>query len=231
MNSGMGFYQSAGSSALPYVMAATARNGLIASDLAARGLDAPDLSFEGDKAMLSAYSDEPAAKIDAVLGALGEAPWRIMGQSYKTVPTETITHGPIECTLALRARAAGREPARIAFRRGPPSWSRSPMNAPAAGARLRPSWKRASICGTALPPPGYAVGSRSRKCSRTPRAMPPSPRCGLRIELIADAAQSSFEGATLRIDYADGSTDAIAIPAFRGTPGNPIDGRRTVSRV
>ena len=221
MNSGMGFYQSAGSSALPYVMAATARNGLIACDLAARGLDAPDLSFEGDKAMLSAYSDEPAAKIETVLGALGQAPWRIMGQSYKTVPTETITHGPIECTLALRAHAAGREPARMRFgvaaivvkiaderagRWGAPSTeleARFDLRHCAAAAWVRGRFTLAEMQHGATRDAAIAA-LRSR------------------IELVSDPAQSSFEGATLHIDYADGSSDDIAIPTFRGTPGNPM---------
>jgi 2-methylcitrate dehydratase PrpD len=142
MNSGMGNYQSAGSSALPYVMAATARNGMVAAELARRGLDAPDLAFEGDKAMLSSYSDEPASKIDTVLDRLGET-WRICGQSYKTYPTETITHGPVECTLTLRARATGRTPSRMVS--------------------LRPIWKRVSICAIARRRPGCVAASPSRK--------------------------------------------------------------------
>jgi len=43
-----------------------------------------------------------------------------------------------------------------------------------------------------------------------------------RIDLIADPAQAHFEGATLRVDYTDGSADEIVIPAFRGTPNNPM---------
>jgi 2-methylcitrate dehydratase PrpD len=43
-----------------------------------------------------------------------------------------------------------------------------------------------------------------------------------RIDLIADPTQTNFEGATLSIDYTDGSSDSIVIPAFRGTPGNPM---------
>ena len=43
-----------------------------------------------------------------------------------------------------------------------------------------------------------------------------------RIDLVADSAQENFEGATLEIIYDDGSADNIAIPAFRGTPGNKL---------
>src|SRR5713226_5546084 len=103
-----GAYESVGSMALPYVTALTTRNGLNAYQLAAAGLDAPASAFEGDKGMLSCYSDEPAAKIDEIIASLGKT-WRIHGQSYKTMPTETITHAPLECALALRARAGDRE--------------------------------------------------------------------------------------------------------------------------
>jgi 2-methylcitrate dehydratase PrpD len=220
MNSGMGFYQSAGSSALPYVMGATARNGMVACELARRGLDAPDLAFEGDKAMLSAYSDEPADKINAVLGTLGED-WRIMGQSYKTVPTETITHGPIECALTLLARADGRVPAKMRFgvspivvkiaderagRWGVPSTdleARFDLRHCAAAAWQRGRFTLAEMMRPAFTDP-VIIDLRAR------------------IDLVADPAQTNFEGASLAIDYTDGSADSIFIPAFRGTPKNPM---------
>jgi 2-methylcitrate dehydratase PrpD len=220
MNSGMGCYQAAGSSALPYVMAATARNGLVACELARRGLDAPDLAFEGDKAMLSSYSDEPAAKSETVLGSLGQS-WRIMGQSYKTVPTETITHGPIECTLTLLARAQGRVPQRMRFgvspivvkiaderagRWGVPTTdleARFDLRHCAAAAWQRGRFTLAEMMQPAFTDPAI-IDLRSR------------------IDLIADPAQTDFEGATLEIDFIDGSTDSIVIPAFRGTPKNPM---------
>jgi 2-methylcitrate dehydratase PrpD len=220
MNSGMGCYQSAGSSALPYVMATTARNGMVACELARRGLDAPDLAFEGDKAMLSSYSDEPASKIDAVLATLGET-WRIMGQSYKTVPTETITHGPIECTLTLLARAQGRIPQRMRFGVSPmvvqiADERASRWGVPSTDLEARfdlrhcaaAAWQRGRFTLAEMMPPAFTdpaiIDLRSR------------------IDLVADPAQTNFEGATLDIVYSDGSADSIVIRAFRGTPNNPM---------
>jgi len=57
MNTGIGTYQAAGFMSLSYVMGMVGRNGLTAAHLAARGLDAPRLAFEGDKGMLPSYSD------------------------------------------------------------------------------------------------------------------------------------------------------------------------------
>jgi 2-methylcitrate dehydratase PrpD len=114
MNLGCGTYQSAGFSTLPAVMGLTARAGLMAADLAGCGLDAARLAFEGDKGMFSSYSDEPREKFEAVLGSLGET-WRIHGNTYKTAPTETITHGPIECVMEVLRRANGRTIERMRF--------------------------------------------------------------------------------------------------------------------
>jgi 2-methylcitrate dehydratase PrpD len=183
MNSGMGCYQSAGSSALPYVMATTARNGMVACEL-------------------------------------GET-WRIMGQSYKTVPTETITHGPIECTLTLLARAQGRIPQRMRFGVSPmvvqiADERASRWGVPSTDLEARfdlrhcaaAAWQRGRFTLAEMMPPAFTdpaiIDLRSR------------------IDLVADPAQTNFEGATLDIVYSDGSADSIVIRAFRGTPNNPM---------
>ncbi len=220
MNSFMGCYQSAGSSALPYAMAATARNGLVACDLAALGLDAPDAAFEGDKAMLSATSDEPASKIAPILDSLGQD-WRIMGQSYKTVPTETITHGPIECTLALRARAAGRVPARLRFDVAPIVVKIADERATRWGAPSTELEARFDLrhCAAAAWLRGHFTLAEMQSAATTDPAIAD---LRARTDLVADSTQSDFEGAALHIDYTDGTSDEIRIPAFRGTPSNPM---------
>ena len=220
MNSGTGFYQSAGSMALPYVMAMTARNGLTVAKFAAKGMDAPVTAFEGDKGMLSSYSDEAASKIDEVLSNLGQT-WRIMGQSYKTVPTETITHGPIECVLALKSRANGRVPAKMAFgveaivvkiaderaeRFGAPS------NDLEAKFDLRHCTAAAWVRGR------FTLAEMKEAAFTDPAILD----LRARTELVADPRQKTFDGAALTIDYTDGTSDDIFIPNFRGTPGNPM---------
>jgi 2-methylcitrate dehydratase PrpD len=220
MNTGMGSYQSAGSMALPYVMALTARGGLTAAKLAAKGLDAPAAAFEGDKGMLSSYSDEPAAKIEEVLGALGET-WRIMSQSYKSVPTETITHGPIECVLALRARSKGRVPAKMSFRVEAIVVKIADERAERFGAPKSDLEARFDLrhCTAAAWTRGrFTLAEMSRSAFEDPEILD----LRARTHLIADPTQKTFDGAALTIDYADGSSDSVFIPNFRGTPGNPM---------
>jgi 2-methylcitrate dehydratase PrpD len=220
MNCGMGFYQSAGSMALPYVMGMTARNGFTACRLAAAGLDAPAASFEGDKGMLTSYSDEPAAKIEDVLSELGKT-WRIKGQSYKTVPTETITHGPIECALDIRRRAGDRTVKAMRFgvaaivvkianeraeRFGTPSSdleARFDLSHCVAAA-----WKRGR----------FSLAEMKAAAYTDPEILD----LRARVQLIADEAHPTFDGASLEVEFTDGSIERAVIPNFRGTPGNPM---------
>lgn len=220
MNSGMGFYQSAGSMALPYVMAMTARNGFTIAQLAARGLDAPAAAFEGDKGMLSSYSDEPAEKIDTVLASLGET-WRIMGQSYKTVPTETITHGPIECVLALLQRAEGRTPQQLIFKVSPIVVKIAEERAARFGEPTSDLEARFDLkyCTAAAWRRGrFTLAEMAEAAFRDPEILD----LRARTVLEADPAQATFDGAGLEVRYTDGSSDRIFIPSFRGTPGNPM---------
>jgi 2-methylcitrate dehydratase PrpD len=215
-----GTYESVGSMALAWITALNARNGLNAYQLAKRGLDAPATAFEGDKGMLASYSDEPASKIDEVLATLGTT-WRIHGQSYKTMPTETITHAPVECTLAIRERAGDREIQSIRFgvepivvkiaderyeRFGLPSSeleARFDLRFCAAAAWIRGRFTLAEMAEAAYTDADI-LALRAR------------------VELVADERRTNFEGCWLEMAFTDGTTESIVIDAFKGTPNNPL---------
>lgn len=215
-----GVYETVGGMGLAWVTATATRNGLDAARLAARGFDAPATAFEGEKGMLASYSDEPASKIDGVLAGLGDT-WRIHGQSYKTVPTETITHAPIEAVLALRERAAGREPAGLRFgvapivveiaderfaRFGVPSSdleARFDLRHCVAAAWLRGRFGLAEMAEAAYTDPDV-LALRGR------------------VELEADAGRATFDGCWAQARFADGTVEHLDVPAFRGTPQNPL---------
>lgn len=220
MMSAFGCYESVGSMALPYIVGFTARAGIAAFQLAERGLDAPATAFEGEKGMIASYSDEPASKIGTVLDSLGTT-WRIHGQSYKTVPTETITHAPIELVLEILKRAKGRKVDRMRFsvqpivkkiaderrdRFGNPSselTARFDLRFCAAAAWVRGRFTLAEMKETAYKNQEI-LDLRSR------------------IDLIADPARKTFDGAALEIVFADGSTESANVDDFLGTPGNPM---------
>lgn len=218
MCTAFGTYESVGSMALPYIMGLTARSGLTAFQLAERGFDAPATAFEGEKGMLASYSNESADKIESVLQSLGNT-WRIHGQSYKTVPTETITHAPIECVLNLRAVAGTRSIERMTFavqplvvkiaderreRFGNPTselTARFDLRYCAAAAWQRQRFTLAEMEETAYTDPNI-LSLRSR------------------IDLIADPQRPTFDGCSLQIAYTDGSRESANVDAFLGSPGN-----------
>ena len=43
-----------------------------------------------------------------------------------------------------------------------------------------------------------------------------------RVELVADPDHATFDGASLAVEFTDGTTEAVIVPNFLGTPGNPM---------
>jgi 2-methylcitrate dehydratase PrpD len=219
-----GTYASVGSMALPYITALQARSGLEACRMAAAGLQGPVTAFEGDKGMLESYSDESPDKIDGVLAELGRT-WRIHGQSYKTMPTETITHGPLECALDVLARSEGRTIETMRFgvspivvriaderyeRFGLPSSeleARFDLRYCVAAAWVRGRFTLEEMAPAAFTDPGI-LDLRSR------------------VELRADEDRPTFDGCWLEVGYTDGSADRVNIDAFAGTVANPLSDDR-----
>jgi 2-methylcitrate dehydratase PrpD len=220
MCTAFGLYVSVGSDTLSYITGAAARSGYTAFELAARGMSAPVTAFEGEKGMLVTHTDEKAEKIPAILDGLGRD-WRIFGQSYKTVPTETITHAPIELALALLPKARGRKVAKMIFgveaivvkivkerneRFGLPKSdleARFDLRYCAAAAWVRGRFTLAEMQAPAFTDPAI-LALRDK------------------IDLVADPARRTFEGAWLTVTFADGSEEHAVVDAFRGTPGNPL---------
>ena len=220
MCSAFGTYESVGSDALATIMGMTARAGLVACQLAARGIDAPRTAFEGDKGMLASYSDEPVDKIATVLDTLGER-WRIHGQSYKTVPTETITHAPLDCLFALMTRSDGRVVERMAF-------GVEPIVVKIADERRARFGKLSNelqarfdtrFCAASAWQRGRFTLAEMKEAAFTD---PDILDLRERIDLIADSSFKTFDGSSLTITYEDGSTDSIRVDDFLGSPGNRL---------
>jgi 2-methylcitrate dehydratase PrpD len=215
-----GVYETVGSMGLPWVTAVSARNGLDAAALAGGGLTAPATAFEGDKGMLASYSEESPEKIAGVLATLG-SPWRILRQTYKVVPTETITHGPVECVGMLRPRAGERRVDTIRFGVSPivvtiADERRERFGTPSSDLEARfdlrfcaaAAWQRQRFGLAEMQEPAY----------RDPAILALRDR----IELVADGARATFDGCWAEVRYHDGSTERVDLDAFLGTPANPV---------
>jgi 2-methylcitrate dehydratase PrpD len=220
MTSAFGTYESVGSMGLPYIMGMVARSGYTAYDMARRGLDAPRTAFEGEKGMLPSYSDESHDKIDPTLATLGE-PWRLFGQSYKTVPTETITHAPIDCVMALLPRAAGRTVERLRFSVSPivtkiADERRARFGLPSSELTARFDTR---FCAAAA----WLLGSFTLDAMREPAYTDPDIlSLRERVDLVPDASFATFDGCSLEVQYSDGSSDQHRVPDFLGSPGNRL---------
>ena len=217
MCTAFGTYESVGSMTLSYITGATAMSGLTAAELAGRGMDAPATAFEGDKGMRESHSDEPAEKIDEILGTLG-APWQIHGQSYKSVPTETITHAPVECALALLERAADRQVESIRIMVEPIVVDICDERMERFGEPHSELTARFDLC--------FCVAAAWRRGRFTLDEMrePAYTDPGIlalrsRIELVRDESRPSFDGCAMQARFSDGSVESTAVDAFLGSPG------------
>jgi 2-methylcitrate dehydratase PrpD len=217
MCTAFGLYESAGSMTLSYITGATARSGLSAFQLAERGFTAPATSFEGEQGMLVTHSDEDPGKIDGVLATLGES-WRLFGQTYKVVPTETITHGPVECVLNILPRADGRTVDRMTFKVNPivrkiADDRRERFGTPGSESEACFDLRH---CAAAAWERGRFTTAETHEAAYTDPAI-----LSLRdrIDLIADENRPTFEGCSLEVSFTDGSRESHNVDHFLGTPG------------
>lgn len=221
-----GVYEAAGSHTLAYITAIAARSGLEAAALAARGFTAPPTAFEGDQGMFVTHSDEDKTKIDGVLDNLGSE-WRLLSQTYKVVPTETITHGPVECTLDILGRSNGRTIQRMDFRvneivvkiaDGRRERFGRPSSVGQATFDLRHCAAAAWLRGK------FTTAETAEACYTDPAVIALSDQ----VYLEADPDRPTFEGCSLTVTFADGSTEHHNVDSFLGTPGARVpDGKLT----
>jgi 2-methylcitrate dehydratase PrpD len=221
MCTAFGLYVSVGSDTLAYITGATSRSGFTAFELAGRGMTAPLTAFEGEKGMLVTHTDEKSTKIDPVLDALGEGEWRIFGQSYKTVPTETITHAPIELVIAMLPKVKGRTPQKIVFGVSPivvkiVKERNERFGLPKSDLEARfdlrycaaAAWQRGKFTLTEM-----AASAFTDAKILAIRDL---------IELVPEEHRATFNGASLTVTFTDGSQTKLDIEDFLGTPGNPM---------
>lgn len=221
MCTAFGLYVSVGSDTLSYITGATARSGYTAFELAGRGMTAPVTAFEGEKGMLVTHTDERPEKIDPVLDSLGKGEWRIFGNSYKTVPTETITHAPIELVLAVLPKVKGREVKQIVFGVSPIVVSivkerNERFGLPKSDLEARFDLR---YCAAAAWERGkFTLAEMAEPAFTDPKILAVREK----IELVSEDDRPTFNGASLEVTFTDGSKEKLSTEYFRGTPGNPM---------
>ncbi len=220
MCSSFGLYESVGSDGLPYIMGMTARSGYNAWQMGYSGLTGPRTSIEGERGMLAAHSNESVDKVEGVLATLGKT-WRIFGNTYKTVPTETITHAPIECVMDILKRAKGRTIDRMRFNVAPivvkiADERRARFGNPSSELTARFDTR---FCAASAWTRGRFTLAEMREAAYTDAAILD---LRSRVDLIPDPSFPTFDGCSAEFIFTDGSRETHHVPDFLGTPGNPM---------
>lgn len=235
MTGATGAMEAIGSSTFAANQGFAARAGVVACELAARGIETGLTAFEGEKGLLSCASGESPDRIDGVLGAL-DAPgrrWLMQDTAYKRLPTETITQAPLDCVLEIRARLAARGGGAAAGGAGAlPEVARMRFLVEPIVARV--SAERFARFGT--PRTDLQARFDLRFCAASAWT-----RGRFTLDEMAEAAYTdpailalrgrvdvdpdegrTLDGASLEVTFADGSVETAEVPAFRGAAGNPL---------
>lgn len=225
MCTAFGLYESVGSDALSYVTGATARSGLTCFELAEAGLTAPATAFEGERGMLVAHSREERRRIEGIVNTLGST-WRIFGQSYKTIPTETITHAPVECVMQLLPRLQGRQAARMRLGVQPIVKTIADERRARFGrlmnSELEARFDTRFCTAAAWVRRKFTLEEMRESAYRDEQILVLRDR----IELVPDDSFATFEGCWLEVEFTDGTKEHVRIEKFLGTPDNPLPDER-----
>lgn len=221
MNTAGGLFEAIGSMGWPYSAANAARTGVMAARLAGSGLVTAPTTFEGEKGMFVAYSDEDPAKLPALLDGLGDD-WRMMQAGYKRFQAETIDQAPLEAVLTIRSRSA--EPHGDVTRM---RFSVEPVVAAVADERYRRFGSprddlQATFDLRYVMAAAWVLGRTGGDVYdevhfRDPVILALRDR----IDVVADPA-ITLDGASLEIEFADGTRDDVRIEAWKGSAANPM---------
>ena len=202
-----------GSLALPFQIANAARAAVLASDLARAGFPAPANVLDGPFGYFQLIDDGDS---DALVAALG-ARWRIAELSVKPYPSGRASHA----ALGVLAGFVGQDVAAVELA-CPPLIRR--LVGRAMKPDMTPSWAR--LC---MP---FLAGIMLRDGRIDPRCFTPEQFADPALLAFADRVALVEDGnpdpnalfpQAIRLTFADGSTQPIAIPATLGSPDAPLN--------
>ena len=217
-----GLFEAVGSMTASYLVANAARNGYVAAQLAARGVDAPTTAFEGEKGMLLGFSVADPGKIEGVMEGLGTT-WRMRDGSYKRYQAETIDQAPLECLFTIRERTPAEKLASIAAMR----FHVEPLVANIAkeryerfgkpGSDLQATFDLRYVMAAAWTTGRIGGDVYTERFYTDPTILDLRDRVD-----VVGGAEITLDGATLDVNFTDGTTDEVTIAAFTGSAMRPL---------
>ena len=207
-----------GKPTLPLQLAAAARAGIVAADLAQAGVPAPEDALEGRYGYLPLFETHSDAQ--GAANQVGQ-PWRVTELSHKPYPSGRATHGGIEAVLNLRGQGVG-----------PENLLRMRLSAPPLIHQLviRPAHQgmNANYARLCFP----YVGALALACGRVgmdhfsePALNRPEPLAlAQRITATVNEASdpAAFTPQTLTAELRDGRRLAVRIDDLLGSPSRPL---------
>ena len=196
-----------------------ARNAVLAVELAARGMEAPEHILEGPYGYFANFEGDH--DVQAVAATLGKT-WRITEVAHKPFPSGRATHGLVDAALQLARRHGftAAEIDRVDCRT--PSLTQRLIGRPAHD-RMTPNYARLSgqyVVATAFLRNDVGVEDFS------PAAIAAPKRLGLagRIHIAADdnPDPNAMSPIAMKVRLASGARHEIRLEAIYGAPANPM---------
>ena len=217
-----------GKPTLPLQLAAAARAGLVAADLAQSGMPAPAHALEGRHGYFPLF--ETAFDTASAARNVGSV-WRVTELSHKPYPTGRATHGGIEAALRLRARGVRPDNLIEATLSAPPLIHHLVVRP----ARERMDASYARLCfayagAVALASGRVGIEHFTDEALRCSGHLNLARRFKATVNEVSDPA--AFVPQTLSVRLTDGSAISEHVDALIGSPGHPlsVEGREAKVR-
>ena len=209
-----GLTASFGTMAKPFHAGKAAMDGIVATQLAAAGFEAATGLFEPGGGLDNALVQDRSVTVVPV----DLAGWRILDNSFKPYAACHLTHPAVD---AARALAPACEPAGLKSVRAEVGALANQITGGKSGSPATPLEGKFDLkyC-IALGLSGHDLSAAD---FREPWQPDPAVCAVAQKVAVAVSPEMGFASARLRLDFADGRTEAKHVPVAKGHPGNPMN--------
>ena len=216
-----------GKPTLPVQLGNAARAGLVAADLAAAGVPAPEDALEGPYGYFALF--ERSFDLSGLADGLG-AVWRVTELSHKPHPSGRATHGGVEAVLKLRSQGVSAGALQAMRLSAPPLIHQLVVRPPLAGMDAH----YARLCfpyvgATALLRGAVGLEHFTAEALGDPEVLAAAQRFSASVNEVADPA--AFTPQTLTAELADGSSLSVYIDQLLGSPNHPLTESQRLAKV
>src|SRR5579872_264804 len=192
-----------------------ARNGLLSTLLAAKGLEGPREPLAGPQGLYHALAENP--DLSLITEGWGDR-WEIMATSYKPYPCGFVIHPVLDCVLDWRRDHPDAEVVRVAVAGNPLLAVRADRPNISTGREAQVSVQHAVAAALLFGKVGLEHFTDA--CVRDPRVE----ALRSKVEVRRDKSFSTI-AAAVEITTADGVTHRLTQRAARGSDANPLSDR------